>query len=586
MTNNDLLDDDVLHFILDESDDARQPAVRKAIAENAELAAVAQRLKTAVAAVRAENVGQVGDDFNDRLRRRMLEVSDGVQADNTRPTLRARPLVSWRRIMRHRVSAAVAATLFMFAITGVALWFHGSGATYAFADFVAPILEAKTVRYKVTVEMKGSSAVTATGEEMVLDRTRSRSEMRLSNGAETVRITDWGRGKSLSLDAAAKRATVLTFTNMPKNVSHDPSGWIRLLQMARDSKTQNLQTEPLGEKEIDGRRLVGFRVSGDRGEVNDAVTDLWGDPKTGMPVRAELTTGMDGNLKTTFSDFVFNVDMDESLFSVEPPPGYTVDHQEADVSENEEQDLIEMFREYCQVAGGSFPDSLDLMTASRAVWVKHTIQIQWEALTSQIGKGNDEQRRRFEELTFRTLDGKQDEEQMRKIRRETLELTDEMTWENLAPEKVRANVEVRRKFVELMLKTAEGKPTEAQAGDLKEEIRKLGGDELWEAMQTHERARKTAEADKQKTAEAQEAQTRRFMEAQQRVQRGLHFANQLPPNADAHYVGKGVLLGAVDTPVFWYSPKDTKKYRVIYADLSVRDADAPPNVPQTPPVGR
>jgi hypothetical protein len=66
----------------------------------------------------------------------------------------------------------------------------------------------------------------------------------------------------------------------------------------------------------------------------------------------------------------------------------------------------------------------------------------------------------------------------------------------------------------------------------------------------------------------------------------LHFANQLPPNADAHYVGKGVLLGAVDTPVFWYSPKDTKKYRVIYADLSVRDADAPPNVPKTPPVGR
>jgi RNA polymerase sigma factor (sigma-70 family) len=246
----------------------------------------------------------------------------------------------------------------------------------------------------------------------------------------------------------------------------------------------------------------------------------------------------------------------------------------------------EMFREYCQVAGGSFPDSLDLMTASRAVWVKHTIQIQWEALTSQIGKGNDEQRLRFEELTFRTLDGKQNEEQMGKIRKETLALTYEITWENVAPEKVRANVDVRRKFVELMLKTAEGKPTEAQAGNLKEQIRKLGGDELWEAMQTHERARKTAEADQQKTAEAQEAQTRRFMEAQQRVQRGLHFANQLPPNADAHYVGKGVLLGAADTPVFWYRPKETKKYRVIYADLSVRDADAPPNVPQTPPVGR
>jgi hypothetical protein len=30
------------------------------------------------------------------------------------------------------------------------------------------------------------------------------------------------------------------------------------------------------------------------------------------------------------------------------------------------------------------------------------------------------------------------------------------------------------------------------------------------------------------------------------------FANQLPPSADAHYAGKGVLLGAADTPIFWY----------------------------------
>ena len=32
------------------------------------------------------------------------------------------------------------------------------------------------------------------------------------------------------------------------------------------------------------------------------------------------------DVKTTMSDFEFNVDMDESLFSVEPPAGYEV-HQ-------------------------------------------------------------------------------------------------------------------------------------------------------------------------------------------------------------------------------------------------------------------
>ena len=66
--------------------------------------------------------------------------------------------------------------------------------------------------------------------------------------------------------------------------------------------------------------------------------------------------------------------------------------------------------------------------------------------------------------------------------------------------------------------------------------------------------------------------------------RGLRFILALPPDADAHYAGKGVKLGAANTPIFWYHPKDAKKYRVIYADLSVREAAAPPNVPNAQPV--
>jgi hypothetical protein len=76
-----------------------------------------------------------------------------------------------------------------------------------------------------------------------------------------------------------------------------------------------------------------------------------------------------------------------------------------------------------------------------------------------------------------------------------------------------------------------------------------------------------------------EEQMQKMVEAQQKLQRGLMFAVLLPPDADAHYAGKGVSLGAADTPIFWYRPTDAKKYRVIYADLSVREADTPPSVP-------
>lgn len=45
----------------------------------------------------------------------------------------------------------------------------------------------------------------------------------------------------------------------------------------------------------------------------------------------------------------------------------------------------------------------------------------------------------------------------------------------------------------------------------------------------------------------------------------------LPPQADAHYAGKGISLGAPNTPIFWYKPTGAEKYRVIYADLSVKE---------------
>jgi len=42
------------------------------------------------------------------------------------------------------------------------------------------------------------------------------------------------------------------------------------------------------------------------------------------------------------------------------------------------------------------------------------------------------------------------------------------------------------------------------------------------------------------------------------------------------YGGKGVTLGDETAPVFWYRPEGSKKYRVVYGDLHVADADAAP----------
>ncbi len=424
-------------------------------------AAIVARVMSAVAA--------------DQSQRRVV----GVRAEMIHPTVLSRSLNGWRWIMRSPVSRVAATVVFVLAIAGVALLFHGGGATYAFADFIAPILEAKTAKFKVTteMEMKGR-ALTTTAEVMMLDAARSRQETEMPDRSKMIMIFDWGQGKSLTLTPAVKQAVVLTFVNMPKDKipkEKDPLGYLRsLLLDARDKP--DVKREPLGEKDIDGRRVVGYRIAS-RGMV----VSLWGDPKTGEPVRAEMTMAMFGGAKTTMSDFAFNVPMDESLFSTDPPAGYTVQRMKIDTSPAEEADLIETFREYSKLSGGAFPDSLDMQTM---------IQI------------------------------------------------------------------AMKKFM----------PGKAEKPN-RQEMQKM------------------SEAEKQKLMQKlMKVPMQKMAEAQIKLQRGLTFALMLPTDADAHYAGKSVKLGAADKPIFWYRPKDAKKYRVIYADLSVRDADAPPRVPNAQPV--
>ena len=52
-------------------------------------------------------------------------VEASAQAEIIRPTFLTRSLTTWRWIMRSPVSRVAAAAIFVLAIAGVALWFHG-----------------------------------------------------------------------------------------------------------------------------------------------------------------------------------------------------------------------------------------------------------------------------------------------------------------------------------------------------------------------------------------------------------------------------------------------------------------------------
>ncbi len=85
---------------------------------------------------------------------------------------------------------------------------------------------------------------------------------------------------------------------------------------------------------------------------------------------------------------------------------------------------------------------------------------------------------------------------------------------------------------------------------------------------------------KKDTPEWKAMQTR-SAQAMSIIGRGFMFVNDPKNGEDWHYAGKDVQLGKAGVPVFWYRPTRSTNYRVIDADLSVRDT-RPEDLPKVP----
>ena len=186
------------------------------------------------------------------------------------------------------------------------------------------------------------------------------------------------------------------------------------------------------------------------------------------------------------SNFRYDMELDPSLFSLEPPAGYTVQNMEATMPV--EDDLVNILRLIAEHNDGTFP--------------------------AAIGMNNKEFMQAIQAVT-----------QGRKL--------------------------------EKLLKTPE---TEK----LLEKLKAQYGKDQAGFMKAWMKA----------TMPFTQKLTQKHMQ-------GMMFYNMLNSQNDSHYVGGGVKLGTPDRPIFWYKPTGADKYRVIYADLSVKDM-APDDVKKLP----
>ena len=151
-------------------------------------------------------------------------------------------------LMKYKVPHGVAATL----VVACTIWLIQSASTQALALdlLIEELMQAKSARYETILTVEGHSPQKMKG--FYLAPTHLRQE---TDGGIT--IIDWAAGKSVALDPATKRATVLRLKNLPdelKNVMKD-ADWVEGMREALRVATKNPDTEvqALGEGIFDGK---------------------------------------------------------------------------------------------------------------------------------------------------------------------------------------------------------------------------------------------------------------------------------------------------------------------------------------------
>ncbi len=235
----------------------------------------------------------------------------------------------WRTIMKNPIiKLAVAAAIIILVYAGISQ-ISGNGAN-VYAGIVEQLANARTMTYSILTRTPVESMPTLRLEMAF----KEPGHIRTTTADGYINIIDWTQNRGISIWPPERQ--YIDFESI--NTEHDPAK--NSFLVVEELRTlPSRADEVLGEKEIDGRVLQGFRVA-----KNDMVNTVWIDPQTDQLVRVEIKYTNAPGMNTIMTDFQFDVELDDSLFSLTPPADYTRMEVQADASTLTEQDLIEYLR--------------------------------------------------------------------------------------------------------------------------------------------------------------------------------------------------------------------------------------------------
>jgi outer membrane lipoprotein-sorting protein len=280
-----------------------------------------------------------------KLRRQMLSVFNQAEQE---PQIRTTVFRTLRSIIMKSPVTKIAAGAAIIIAVLISLNILGTS-TPAFAEIVKPFLTARTASFKMTMEVEG--VPTQTFDCLYAEP----AHMRQTNNEQgAVVISDLQKGEIVTLSPAQKKAFVVELENMPDDEDQSQFNlFSEIRKRIREAQeSQDASVEFIGEKKINGITVIGYHVQKPIVDIT-----VWADPQTKLPVEM---INKSGPTTYTMTDIVFDVELDESLFNLEIPDGYTVHTMQVDASEPTENDLINMFRIWAEHMDGNLPSALEM----------------------------------------------------------------------------------------------------------------------------------------------------------------------------------------------------------------------------------
>jgi hypothetical protein len=252
-----------------------------------------------------------------------------------------------RIIMKSPITRMAAAAVIIFVVTVGILQF--SGGTVTWAKVIEPILNARTIICDMII---GDDENNPVMHETIVD---SRIRRTMSNIPNMTMVIDLDSANMLVLNSEAKTAS---YVDIQGDLRDRTQSYVNFLRNIIRKMKDNPNIENLGERIIYGRKAVGFTGRGPNEEVI-----IWADAKTALPIRIYIRVGQ---MCAILKNFELDAPVDDSLLSMDVPPGYTKKDTQFDLGNATEQDFVESLRVWARVLGdGTFPDAIGTESAMK-----------------------------------------------------------------------------------------------------------------------------------------------------------------------------------------------------------------------------